>query len=654
MNDNFDIPLNHTNPAASNGVATPYKVDKDLIRSRKATLEQIKVRLKQDFVGIDPIIDNLLDYIQIWFLMPEILSRPIVVCLWGMTGVGKTDLVRKLVRYLNYQDRFCEVELGNSDNTSWYSSVASILGANGITDGKPAIVLFDEIQRFNTIEPNGAAVTATKFSDFWELLSDGRLAKRTKEDLDYYVNSFLFQQRQKKKENQQNPPAENAEPVPDPALEEIGFWEAERMKNLLNLDEDVLELADLTKNQMLEKVLEAKRQKRVYEPVDHSKTLIIISGNLDEAFQMAHSTSESDVDADIFHAFTEKITQVDIKNALTRRFRPEQVARFGNIHLIYTSLRHKHFEQLIAMEIDKIIAKTYKRFGIEVTISANMHTLIYRNGVFPVQGVRPVFSSIIDILETNLSKFLFMALLDDTYQISVDYSFDTEEIVAKLGSLGEVRLPYVGRIDKIRERNVEAVVSNISVHEAGHAVAYVALFGLAPLQLKSKVASSYAGGFTFPHQIYRTKDSLVRKVMVYLAGAAAERLVFGEDNTTVGGAYDREQASMIIMDYIRQYGFDPKFQTNYGLPEPPYVMDRKETDAPIEAMMSRLSREVYDLLEKHRDFLVSLSRQLYRAGSMETAEVAEVAKTFGLTADIKEEGYLHAPTYQHLLGKDNA
>jgi MoxR-like ATPase len=148
MNNTLDVSPGQPHSTSSNGIAVPYKIDKALIRSRKETLEQIKVRLKQDFVGIDPIIDNLLDYIQIWYLMPEILSRPIVVCLWGMTGVGKTDLVRKLVRYLNYQDRFCEVELGNSDNTSWYSSVASILGANGLTDGKPAIVLFDEIQRF--------------------------------------------------------------------------------------------------------------------------------------------------------------------------------------------------------------------------------------------------------------------------------------------------------------------------------------------------------------------------------------------------------------------------------------------------------------------------------------------------------------------------
>ena len=95
-----------------------FTFDKDRLRQRRASLDAIRARLKEDFVGIDEIIDSLLDYIQIWYLMPEILTRPIIVCLWGMTGVGKTDLVRRLAQYLEFQERFVEIELGNTDNTS--------------------------------------------------------------------------------------------------------------------------------------------------------------------------------------------------------------------------------------------------------------------------------------------------------------------------------------------------------------------------------------------------------------------------------------------------------------------------------------------------------------------------------------------------------
>jgi hypothetical protein len=632
------------------------KINKAVIRERSEVLEQIRLRLKQDFVGIDEIIDNLLEYIRIWYLMPEILTRPIVVCLWGMTGVGKTDLVRKLVRYLDYQDRFVEVELGNSDETSWYSSVSTILSMNEVADGKPAIVLFDEIQRFNTIEPDGSPVQNTKFTDFWELLSDGRLAKRTREDLDNYLNSYLHNQRQRKKElakvsaipGPDDASSHHSGSSEDPMQQEVGLWEAENIKKLIGLDEDILDIAEMTKGQILEKMLEAKKRKKIYEPVDHSRTLIIISGNLDEAFRMAIQTSESDVDADIFHAFTKKITQVDIKNALSRKFRPEQVARFGNIHLIYGSLRRKDFETLINTEIKKIVAKTYDRFGILLTVSDNMHRLIYQNGVFPVQGVRPVFSSIIDILETNLSKFAFEAIMKDYDRVDIDYDFDKQAIVARLGAEQMVELPYVGRIDKIRQSNLEAVVANVSVHEAGHAVAYVELFGLAPLQLKSKVASSYAGGFTFPHQIYETRENMVKKIMVFLAGGLAEDLVFGEENATVGRSNDRENATILAMDYIRVHGFDGTFQANYTM-ESQYLMDKFKTDAAVEQMMSTLVAKTRTLLAENVDFLKTLSRQLMESGSMAAKDVAQVAVSFGKKAEIHEEGYLHVFDYNRIL-----
>lgn len=617
-----------------------FTVDKARMRERRAVLEHLRTRLKEDFVGIDEIIDNLLDYIQIWYLMPEILTRPIIVCLWGMTGVGKTDLVRRMVKYLDFQERFVEIELGNTDNTTYFSSVNAIFSANNLTDGRPAIVLFDEIQRFYTVENDGSPVQVTKFNDFWELLSDGRLAKREKDDLDYYITDIMFNQRQRNRR-----PAGEMANGEDPMYDTVGLWEARNLKKMLNLDEDVVELADLTKVQMLERIMEAKNRKRVYEPVDYSKTLILISGNLDEAFQMATHTSDSEVDADIYHAFTKKITAVDIKNALTRRFRPEQVARFGNIHLIYPSLRRGHFEALLRKEVGKIVERTYENFGVQVKVSEAVYKLIYRNGVFPVQGVRPVFSSVTDILETNLSKFLFEALNQDCYEIFIDYD-EAAKIIQTSVNGTIVSIPFVGRIDKIRQANIADVVANVSVHEAGHALAYVRLFGLAPLQLKSKVASSYASGFTFPHEIYETKDNLIAKIKVFLAGGIAEEMVFGESNATVGRLNDREQATMLAMDYIRRHGFDARFQANYTL-EYGFAMDKFATDEAVEAMIATLVGDTRKLLEENRSFLLALAKPLYENGSLSAHQVAGIAAQFGLQAVIKEEGYLHLFPYSH-------
>lgn len=619
-----------------------FKFDKAQLQARQAVLETVKNRLKQDFVGIDDIIDNLIDYIRIWYLIPEILTRPIIVCLWGMTGVGKTDLVRKLVQYLEFSERFVEIELGNTDQTTYHSSVSAIFKANNLIDSKPAIVLFDEIQRFYTIESDGSPVGITKFNDFWELLSDGRLARREKDDLDFYLNEFRLNQRRKNRRNGEAPDSEE-----DPMLQMIGLWEAQRFKEMLNFEEDLVDLAEMNRMQVLERLLDKKVRRRAHEPVDHSQTLILISGNLDEAFQMATHTSDSEVDADIYHAFTKKITAVNIKNALTRRFRPEQVARFGNIHLIYPSLRRCDFDALIRKEVDKILERTVQNFGIQIRVTEAIYQLIYRNGVFPVQGVRPVFSSVTDILETHLSKFMFEALHDDSNSLSIDYEVAQKCIIADTG-IRRIEMPFVGRIDKIRQSNLDSAVANVSVHEAGHAVAYLILFGLAPLQLKSKVASSYAGGFTFPHEIYETRESIIKKIKVFLAGGLAEELIFGKDNATIGRSNDREQVTLLAADFLRRYGFDERFQANYTL-EYGAEMDKFKTDEAVEDMVKKAVQETRELLEQHRALLLAIARPLQHKGSLEAAEVAEIARERGYEAAIREEGYLHLPGYDELL-----
>lgn len=622
-------------------------IDRKQIEKRKKTLEACRKHLKKEFIGIDSIIDNFLDYIQVWYLLPDVLSRPVVVNLWGMTGVGKTDLVRKMVKFLDFYDRFTEVELSNVDQSSWHSSVFNVLDDAGLNDGKPAIVLFDEIQRFNTLEPDGGPIQQTKFMDFWELLSDGRLSKKKRYDVDYYLLNALTKKKEAKRRRASGE-EDNDE------KEYLSAWEIQEFQKNLGLDMNADKMADMTEDDMFDIFMKSKQEKKIYEPINHSKTLIIISGNLDEAFRMANQTSEADVDADIFHAFTKKITLVDIKNALSRKFRPEQVARFGNIHLIYTSLQRKEFDQLIEREISRIKTQTKKQLGIKLHIDKSINRLIYRNGVFPVQGVRPVFSSVSDILETNLSKYLFSAIMNEQKRIEVSYDETAHEIIANIGTgkhIEKMVIPFVGRIDKIRDANEINTVANISVHESGHAVVYMLLMGLVPLQLKSKVASSYAGGFTFPHQVHETKANIINKVKIFLAGGLAEEVIFGADNASIGRSNDREQATMLLIDYVRKYGFDEQFQSVYTLEDHAYRMDGRKTDLDIETMMAQLLVDTKELLMQHTELLKALSVALSIRGSMDGTEIATIAKQFNVSAAVKEEGYLHIGQYHEQMTK---
>ena len=629
------------------------------INTKKQRLEKIKIELKREFIGIDYIIEELVDYIQIWYLMPEILTRPIIVNLWGMTGVGKTDLIRKLVSKLEYQDRFVEVELSNGEST-WNSSVSSILETNGINNAKPAIVLFDEIQRFYTIDSEGKPLLNTRFQDFWELLSDGKLAKRdAKESIDDYLQRYLYaaMQRQKRKQKLKDAPSMPPDPLNPMGVissedEEatVGVWEAQSLKKIFDLKESVNEIAEMREEDVLMMMQQTREKKKVYEPINHAKTLIIISGNLDEAYSMANETGETDIEADIFRAYTEKITIVDIKNALSRKFKPEQVARFGNIHLIYKSLRKVDFEHLIQEELVKICKKNKEHFGVDIEISQNFNQLIYQNGVFPVQGVRPVFSSITDIVEANLSKLLFEAFMGNLMHIAMDYDFEKKKIVAQLAGKRTIELDYVGKIDQIRQDNSPDMIASIAVHESGHAITYGILLGLAPLQLKSRVASRYAQGFSFPHSIHLSKENIVSKIKIYLAGGIAEEIIFGEDKATVSRSFDREEATSMVMEYIRKYGFDKNFQAWYAH-SGPYSMELSVTDWAIERMIRDLAKEARELLEANKDFLIYLSKELAQKGSLKPLEVVLIAHKFGHTFEIKEENYLHLAGYEGLLNE---
>ena len=85
-------------------------------------LEEAKLKLKSEFIGIDNIIDQIIENITPWYVTPEILEKPVVVSLWGLTGTGKTSVIRKLINYLDLSDKSIFFDCGQETNTNVVSA----------------------------------------------------------------------------------------------------------------------------------------------------------------------------------------------------------------------------------------------------------------------------------------------------------------------------------------------------------------------------------------------------------------------------------------------------------------------------------------------------------------------------------------------------
>ncbi|MFW6173258.1 MAG: AAA family ATPase, partial [Elusimicrobiota bacterium] len=179
---------------------------KDLInriKERKAKLVLVAKKLKRHFVGIDDVIDSIMKNIEVWYVMPEIMTRPAIVNLWGMTGVGKTDLVRRLVSALGFQDRFVEVQLTNKGASNIYDRmIEQVLNCSGISHDQQGVLLLDEIQRFRSVDEEGHEIHDYRFQDVWQLLSDGKFSgcSRRKQELIEMIFSNLYYEDLKKAE----------------------------------------------------------------------------------------------------------------------------------------------------------------------------------------------------------------------------------------------------------------------------------------------------------------------------------------------------------------------------------------------------------------------------------------------------------------------
>lgn len=130
-----------------------------------------------------------------WFISPELITRPVIIFLWGMTGTGKTSLIKRLIELLgifgcfSYFDCSEINENGDSPEEDGSNSfvVGKILNSRGailfedtryIEDRlKRSVLVFDEFQKLRSIDNLGGELPSRGAieSQIWELIDKGKV-----------------------------------------------------------------------------------------------------------------------------------------------------------------------------------------------------------------------------------------------------------------------------------------------------------------------------------------------------------------------------------------------------------------------------------------------------------------------------------------------
>ena len=605
---------------------------------RQKALTAAALQLKSELFGIDDVIDRVIDALRAWYVLPQLITRPVIVCLWGLTGTGKTQLTRRVAQLLGFYDRFVEVQMDGFSHGAGHrsSSISGMLGDSGIHEGTPGILVLDEFQRFRTMDRKGEDVKVERYQDVWTLLSDGRLppALSALSNIERKLADAHYEA-----ERAQDNEHEDERPGKKPYRFQLDAWDAQELKRMLKLKEPLPAIMQWSPAKVQSLFASFQQSSHAWE-TDYSQLLVFVCGNLDEMYhETAQRVEDCDTDADIFHRLTRKLSIIDVKKALGERFKPEQIARLGNEHVIYPSFSKATYEQLIRNLCVRYCDDIAAQCGVRFAIGQDVLDELYANAVFPAQGTRPLFSSVHAILSANLVNAALWALeqqLPLAQNFAISLAADKRHLLARgFSSQGDARqaqFVVTLELNRLKQRANADFRALLAVHEAGHGLVYCLLFGQAPQEVKINIASFEGGYNSFAGLKVTTRQNALDMMCVGLAGRVAEELVFGEMACTTGAEQDYKQVTSEAARYIRHHGFGTRLSRTDVTIEPDNHLntDVNPSNCAIEALLQAQYERAQSLLRQHRDALMRLVDALMDHGMIAQPEMQALMAESGI------------------------
>lgn len=643
---------------------------------KKERLNNAVIQLKKEFIGIDSVIDQIANAITPWFFFPEMQDRPVIINLWGLTGIGKTSVIKRLTELIGYTEHYFRFDLGECSG-QYYDIQDSFKDIYENCDGAPFIIGLDEFQLARTINEEQEEIDRASIRAIWDLLDCGKF-----DVINFEYNMSWFNKLIKKldmalfkgvevekgfiTENSDIywgivNPSDKPEDKKNKKTEKTPFISENEVSTIFNMLDHLFltpselreKLNELDGDQTIDYLISLYKASLKPKTVDCTKSLIFVMGNLDEVYTMSRNFNP-DMSANEFHRQSTEITVTEVKQALLNRFRSEQIARLGNNHIIYPAFDEKSFYGIIRLELDKVRKKVTDTYNLEMVFDNKIEHLIYEEGVYPTQGTRPLFTTVHQIVNTRLGKILNEIYLNGYDADSIRFTINEGASVKDNSALqidflkNNIVIHHIidqqplvlGKLRQEKQNDEQAIVA---VHESGHAILSSVLMKTVPEVVFSVTADSNSDGFvlTRPEWNYISKKEIINRLAVLLGGFVAERITFGEENVTIGSRSDLSKATQLATYVLYACGMgDVKAcfgnENVNGTPTVIFDNSSETVNKDAKELLVKAEQLAEQVLKQQEKLLIKMADYLSDKRTLTKEQVKDFIGKYAVDFDISE------------------
>lgn len=650
-----------------------------------AQLEEARIQLKKEFIGIDDPIDEIIENVRSWYTLAEIQDKPNIINLWGLTGVGKTSLLLRLSELLDVREKTFRIDLGEKKGK--YALKASLDEISDISNDEPLIIILDEIQHARTLK--GTIIKEEVENDanriIWELIDSGKIASNlwggAVIQLFEYIKTLssvihsgvvirngkvidginLFRREMKEFfhddcEYVKEKEGEYYIAVPSTLYRIIFDFCPKRygLKFVYDLEQYLKKLDQDETVVFLNQALKSAQRPRIQH---FNKALIFVVGNLDEAYRFNGNMS-ADISADDFYELSKEINVPIVKSALRERFRDEQIARLGNTHIIYPALNKKAYREIIQLNLNSYFQTLQKRYGIEWTYDESLVDKIYSEGVYPTQGARPVFTTIEQVVKSKTSV-IFQSVLEQPEEVDeISLSIQDGCLYSLFWKnkmyIDKAQFSVPSKLDALRLPKNDESQAITAIHEAGHAVLIAHLLHQAPQVITATSTDGNSEGFVFSRtkNKFFPKHELIKQAAIKLGGLMAEQIIFGEEYKTLGATSDIEKMYVLINAAFKEAGMGKKTYryAASNLDESIALHHVEDVENEITEVIDAAKELAEQTLKSERRMLLELAQVLQNKSKVEQKEFIELYSKYGAKKiDFTEESTYYRDTINKAL-----